>query len=311
MNIHQLAVFHAVAEQSSLTKAAALLFISQPAVSKQLRELERSLGMALFHRLSTGVRLTEAGELLLGYSRQIFALEHEAESALRELHNLERGRLRIGASTTVGTYVLPPACARFGRSYPKVELALDIDNSRAIVERLRAGRVDMALVEGPIQDDEFARDEIGRDALVPIASPFHPLCCLKEIPFEKLAEHPILLREDGSGTRAVLQAAYEERDLTPQVKMTLGNTEAIKRAVAAGVALAWVSRLSIESEVQSGTLKVLGGPSVAIERPLFRLRVPGRYESRAVREFLRMLRKLLHGESSGETAPEANEKSAA
>ena len=94
MNIHQLAVFHAVAENSSVTRAAEKLFISQPAVSKQLRELERSLGMALFHRLSTGVRLTEAGELLLGYSRQIFELETEAEAALRELHNLERGRLR-------------------------------------------------------------------------------------------------------------------------------------------------------------------------------------------------------------------------
>jgi DNA-binding transcriptional LysR family regulator len=151
MNIHQLAVFHAVAEQGSLTRAAALLFISQPAVSKQLRELERSLGMALFHRLSTGVRLTEAGELLLGYSRQIFALEHEAESALRELHNLERGRLRIGASTTIGTYILPPACARFGRQYPKVELALDIDNSRAIVERLRAGRVDLAWLKARLK----------------------------------------------------------------------------------------------------------------------------------------------------------------
>lgn len=300
MNIHQLAVFHAVAEQGSLTRAAALLFISQPAVSKQLRELERSLGMALFHRLSTGVRLTEAGELLLGYSRQLFALEHEAESALRELHNLERGRLRIGASTTIGTYILPPACARFGRQYPKVELALDIDNSRSIIDRLRAGRVDLALVEGPLAEDEFVRDEIGRDELVPIASPFHPLCCLKEIPFEKLAEQPILLREEGSGTRAVLEQAFESRGLAPQVKMTLGNTEAIKRAVSAGVALAWVSKLAIEDEEKAGTLKILGGKSVAIERSLVRVRVPGRYESRAVREFLRMLKKLVHGEGRDE-----------
>ncbi len=308
MNIHQLAVFHAVAEQGSLTRAAALLFISQPAVSKQLRELERSLGMALFHRLSTGVRLTEAGELLLGYSRQIFALEHEAESALRELHNLERGRLRIGASTTVGTYILPPACATFGRQYPRVELALDIDNSRAIIERLRAGRIDLALVEGPIAEDEFVRDEIGRDEIVPIASPFHPLGCLKGIPFERLAEQPMLLREEGSGTRAVVAEAFESRGLAPQVKMTLGNTEAIKRAVAAGVAMAWVSRLAVEDEVKAGTLKVLGGRDVAIERPLFRLRVPGRYESRAVREFLRLLRKQIHGEHHVEHHGEAREE---
>jgi DNA-binding transcriptional LysR family regulator len=302
MNIHQLAVFHAVAEQSSLTRAAALLFISQPAVSKQLRELERSLGMALFHRLSTGVRLTEAGELLLGYSRQIFALEHEAESALRELHNLERGHLRIGASTTIGTYILPPACARFGRQYPKVEIALDIDNSRAIIERLRAGRIDLALVEGPLQDDEFVRDEIGHDELVPIASPFHPLCCLREISFEKLAEQPLLAREDGSGTRAVLQESFEARGLSPHIKMTLGNTEAIKRAVAAGVALAWVSRLAIENEEKTGTLKILGGPELAIERSLFRVRVAGRYESRAVREFLRMLKKQVGSESHDASA---------
>ncbi len=299
MNIHQLAVFHAVAENSSVTRAAEKLFISQPAVSKQLRELERSLGMALFHRLSTGVRLTEAGELLLGYSRQIFALETEAEAALHELHNLERGRLRVGASTTIGTYVLPPICARFGRQYPGIDLWLDIANSAAIIERLRRQEIDLALVEGssiPLENEEFIADIFLEDHLVPIASPFHPLSCLRDLNFEKLAEQPLLLREAGSGTREVLEAEFARRGAKPILKMTLGNSEAIKRAVSAGVGLSWMSKLAIENEVENGSLKILGDDSLHIARTLHRLRVPGRYESRAAREFQRLLRRWVQGD---------------
>ncbi|MDF2441609.1 MAG: hypothetical protein JWN98_2593 [Abditibacteriota bacterium] len=290
MNINHLAVFHAVAEESSLTRAAEKLHISQPAVSKSLRELERSLGMALFHRLSTGVRLTEAGELLLGFSHQIFELDREAENALHELRALERGRLHVGASTTIGTYLLPEICARFQRIYPRVELQLEIDNTRAIHDHLRKSEIDLALTEGVDEANEFTRDVFLMDEIVPIAPPLHPLTCPRHLSLAEVCAHPMILREEGSGTREVVQAALQSRGLEPTILMSLGNTEAIKRAVAAGIGLAWVSRLTIENEVRSGTLKVLCGPELVLQRPLHRLRVPGRYESRAAREFVRLLR---------------------
>src|SRR5689334_3520995 len=121
MNINHLAIFHAVAEEGSVSRGASRLHISQPAVSKQLRGLERSLGVALFHRLSKGVQLTEAGALLAGYARNLFTLEREAENALAELRSLERGRLTIGASTTIGNYLLPTVCAAFREAHPGIE----------------------------------------------------------------------------------------------------------------------------------------------------------------------------------------------
>jgi DNA-binding transcriptional LysR family regulator len=147
MNINHLAIFHAVAEEGSLTRAAERLHVSQPAVSKQLRELEKSVGMALFHRLSKGVRLTEAGELLAGYARNLFAIEAEAEHALGELRGLERGRLTVGSSTTIGMYLLPQVLAHFHRQFPRIELHLEIANAEQIRQRLTDNTLDLALSE--------------------------------------------------------------------------------------------------------------------------------------------------------------------
>jgi DNA-binding transcriptional LysR family regulator len=290
MNINHLAIFYAVAEEGNLTRAAERMHISQPAVSKQLRELERSVGMALFHRLSKGVRLTEAGELLFGYSRQIFALQEEAQNALQELRVLERGSLRVGASTTVGTYLLPEICARFRQQYPRVEMQLEIDNTRAIQQHLLRGDIDLALTEGVDESSDFSCEAFYNDEIVPIAPPHHPLTCPRNLSLEELSRYPMILREGGSGTREVIEQAHRERGLEVQVLMTLGNPEAIKRAVAAGIGLAWMSRLAIENEVRDGRFKVLCGDELTLPRPLHRLRIAGRYEGRAAREFFRLLR---------------------
>src|SRR4028119_589645 len=175
MNINHLAIFHAVAEEGSLTRAAERLHVSQPAVSKQLRELEKSIGMALFHRLSKGVRPTEGGELVAGYARNMFALEAEAEHALSELRGLERGRLTVGASTTIGTYLLPQVFAHFQQSYPHIELNLEIANTEEIQRRLLDNSIDLALSEGHVHAPDIQAEVIAWDEIVAIVAPDHPL----------------------------------------------------------------------------------------------------------------------------------------
>lgn len=306
MNINHLAIFHAVAEEGNVTRAAARLHISQPAVSKQLRELERSLGMALFHRLSTGVRLTEAGETLAGYARRLFALEAEAEQALGELRGLERGRLAVGTSTTIGSYLLPPLFARFHQQHPGIELHLEIANTQEIERRLSDNTLDLGLTEGMVTAGAagtgsamvaasagaaaLEAEVFDWDEIVVIAPPGHALLQLGAVTAQQLCEESFVLREAGSGTRAVIESALREKGLALRPTMTLGGTEAIKRAVLCGAGLAMVSRLALDLELQTGKLAMVPVRDLSIRRPLHRLRLRGKYEGRAVREFVRLLR---------------------
>lgn len=289
MNLNQLALFHAVAQEGSVSRGAEKLCISQPAVSKQLREFEKSLGVALFHRLSSGVRLTEAGTLLFEYSNKLFTLEKEAENALQELRALERGRLIVGASTTIGTHILPAVCAQFGAKYPKIELHLEISNSDDVQRRLIAGEIDLGLSEGVVSSPEIEVETFAHDEIVAIVAHQHELTRAEVVTVDDLLRFSILLRERGSGTRAVVEAVFAARGITLQPTMSLGSSGAIVRAVSDGVGVAFVSRLAIEGETR---LRVLDVPDLQIVRPLQRLRVRGRYEARVAREFARMLRTL-------------------
>ena len=300
MNFNHLAIFYAVAETGNLTRAAERLHISQPAVSKQLRELEKSLGMALFHRLSKGVRLTEGGEVLLDYARQIFDLETQAERALNELRNLERGQLTVGASTTIGVYLLPEICAIFRTRFPGIELNLEIANTQQIQNSLLKNQVDLGLTEGFILSPDIQAEVLGEDGIIVIAAPHHQLFQEKTLTLSRLLREPILWRESGSGTRAVVESALRDKGFSSPPRLTLGSTEAIKRAVISGDGIAFVSKLTVEAELKSGALRPLKIEDFHVMRPLQRLRLTGKYEGRAVREFLRLLRPFVRGRCNKE-----------
>ena len=291
MNLNHLAIFQAVADAGNITAGAERLHISQPAVSKQLQELERSLGAPLLDRLPRGVRLTEAGELLAGYARRLFALEAEAELALAELKGLERGSLSIGASVTIGSYLLPQALARFYKRYPGLELSVEIANTESIQRKLLDGALDIGLTEGQTSFVEIEADEFRQDELVAIAAPTHPLAqSAASVTIQRLCEEPFVVREPGSGTRLALESALAERQLTIRPAMSLGNIEAIKRAVAAGIGVAFVSALTIEMEVAAGSLAVIELADFTLRRPFHIAGVRGRHRSRAAQAFLTMLR---------------------
>ena len=200
MKLHLLRIFTSVAEHMSFTKAAETLYISQPAVSKAVSELENQLGQPLFERGAGKLRLTEAGTLLAERGRAILAIERTAEEDLQALRGLQHGSLRIGASTTVATYLLPPVLAAFLCSYPGVDVRLTILNTLSIARLLLDYHLDVALVEGPVADERIGSEAWQVDELVVIAAPDHPLVSRASrdgIPVSLLADEVFLVREPG------------------------------------------------------------------------------------------------------------------
>jgi len=293
VDLQKLRVFVAVARESNVTRAARQLSLSQPALSKQLSELEASLSTVLFDRLPRGVRLTSAGEVLLRHAERIFAAEGAAEAELAELLGLRTGRLSIGASTTIGSYLIPSVFGLFHRAHPEVRLELAIANSSVIQAMVADGRIDLGLTEGVVPGEQFAVEIIHYDEMVAIAAGGHPLLDKSRVSAAELVRAPFICRERGSGSRDVIEAALAERGLRIEPVMALGSTEAIKNAVAAGLGVAMLSRLTVELELTMGRLELIEVRDLSIRRALHLVQLKGKHESPAAQAFVSTLRKSL------------------
>ncbi len=291
MNLNQLRVFKAVSDELSITAAARRLKISQPAVSKQLAELEQALGTPLVDRLPRGIRLTAAGDLLAIHARRIFQSEEAAERALAELLGLEGGDLFIGASTTIGSYLLPKILGEFHTAHPRVALELMIGNTKAVTEELMDGKLDIGLTEGLPPGDSLHQEVLAHDEMVLITAVDHPLARHASVSLPQLRDVPLICREQGSGTREVIEAALKNQGTTIEPAMSLGSTEAVKNAVIAGVGVALVSRLTVELEVQAQRLRVLEVEGLHIRRALHVLTNPAKHPSPAAKAFRALLGK--------------------
>jgi DNA-binding transcriptional LysR family regulator len=267
MNFHHLSVFHAVADTGSVSAAAERLHISQPAVSRQVRELEASLGLCLFERMPRGMRLTEGGEVLAGYAGHIFELEHQAEVAMADLASVRAGRLLVGASTTIGNYLMPDLIARLASERPGLRVNLEVGNTEEIQKRLVDGELDIALTEGFADNPALNPTIFHTDQLVVVAAPGY-LDANRDYVLPDLAALPWIMREMGSGTRAVLERALADEGQTASESMALASTEAIKRTVAAGAGIAVVSALTVRMELEAGTLVRLNVAGFPRARPL-------------------------------------------
>lgn len=263
INLHQLQIFQAVAEHRSYSRAAEVLYLSQPAVSLQVRALERSVGLPLFEKAGRGLRLTEAGRELLSYSERIFALIDETKLVLEELSGARRGTVKVGASTTAGIYIVPAALGAFHQQNAGVKLTLDVVNRFTVQERLLNDEIDLAVM-GLIEDaHDLEVVTFVPNELVVIASPRHPLAETHGIPLEALVEETLLLREAGSGTRTDIERMFAETSMPLHVGMELRSNGAIKQAVAADLGIAVMPHSAIELELAVGkliTLDVVGFP---------------------------------------------------
>ncbi|MDH5676452.1 MAG: LysR family transcriptional regulator [Myxococcales bacterium] len=299
VNLNQLRVFAAVAAEGSATRAARRLRISQPAVSKHLAELEDQLGLSLFDRLPRGMRLTLAGQALNRHAERIIATEAAAEAELAELRGLSSGRLSIGASTTIGSYMLPSLFGAFHRAHPGVALELEIANTRAIQAALLDGSLDLGLTEGFVASELLDVEEVAHDEMVAIAAPSHSAARLPQLSLRELCALPMIVRERGSGTRDVIEAALAHRGIELSPQMALGSTESVKHAVASGLGVAIVSRLTVELELDTRRLVELPVEDLEIRRALHLLQLRGKGLNPAAAAFLQLLRDPLGGREPG------------
>ncbi len=287
LNLRQLHVFQAVAETGGITSGSERLHISQPAVSKHIHDLEDELGTTLFDRHPRGVSLTASGAVLLRHARRLQALEEDARDELASLQGIRSGRLAIGASTTIGSYLLPPVLDRFYRHHPGIRISLVVGNTRHIQQQLADYALDIGLTEGFVEPD-FHAEVFASDRLVPVASPaFARGHAIDDL--SRLAAAPCIMRESGSGTRAVIERAFARHALQPHELMSLGSSEAIKRIAASGLGYTIISRLAVAEELADGRLAELPVPQLTIERPLHLIRLRGRSISPALAAFMEML----------------------
>ena len=249
----RLVVFRAVATQRSFRKAAEQLYLTQPAVSLQIKALEQDLGVQLLDRTGTRVTLTQAGEVLLRYSRQAHALLLNAEQEIAALDGDQAGQLSLGASTTIAQYVLPRLLAEFSQEHPRVHLTLISGNTEQIVAAVKAQTISLGMIEGPARSRDVKTQPFLADELVLIVPAAHEWAERKSVAPSDLHTSPILMRERGSGTRRILEMALARHGVKPKslsIVMELDSTEAIKSAVEAGLGVGFVSRWAIAKDLR-------------------------------------------------------------
>jgi DNA-binding transcriptional LysR family regulator len=291
LNLHLLRLFATVVRTGSFSRAAETLHISQPAISKGVRDFELQVGCRLLDRTPKGVRPTREGQALARHADALFAAERAAEDELLSLRNLDSGSLRIGASTTIATYMIAEYLGIFHRKYPGIELHLVSANTRDIADLMMAHDIEVALVEGPVEGDDLVSEAWRTDVMSLIVSPYHRFASFERpIDCAALQDEILIVRESGSGSREVVAQALSTHGVDPKQTLEIGSTEAIKQAVAAGLGVSIVSMATIDDQVKLGRLKIVSMRNLHIERTLWQLRGPGRINIPAAVAFEKIIR---------------------
>ncbi len=289
LNLHQLSIFHAVADAGSVSGGAQRLMISQPAVSKQLRQMEASLKTRLFDRHAKGITPTAAGLVLAEHARRIFDLLAEANSALDDFSSLKRGSLAIGTGPTVGIYLLPSAMVRFRREHPQVQLRTETEGPELLRQRLLDGMIELAVSESPIDSPQLISKVLFEDVLVPVAGKGQPIAARSSITAHEFCSQPFVARQVESNGRSLVERTLSSRGLNVTPVLTVSSTEAIKQAVIAGLGVAMVSRLAIQTEVAAGLLIELKVKGLKIRYPIHHIWRRGKTQSKIAEMFLKTL----------------------
>ncbi len=258
MDDHKLKVFCIVAETKSFSRASEIIRLTQPAVSLQIQALEEMYGTKLFNRSGCVITLTKAGEMLYKYAKEINSLYAAAEKEIGGVTGLTKGIISVGASSTIGNYILPYVVADFKRKYPKVGVHLHIGNTKHVVDYLNAGNVDIGLVEGDVRKQKLVIEKLIPDELVLIMSPHHPWGRKAVVSIMSLTKEPLIFREEGSGTRQMIEKYFSKHGISPQqvkIALIMGSTESIKGAVEEGLGVSIVSRWAAKKEARYGSLK--------------------------------------------------------
>jgi DNA-binding transcriptional LysR family regulator len=289
----QLLVLKTAVEKSSFSEAARCLHISQPAISQQIHALEDYFNVKLFDRSRKKLALTEAGQLLYRYAVQLHDLYETARNDITDLTDTVKGRLVVGATFTIGEYVLPRIAGMFVKENPLVNISLKVANTEKIVSMTEEQTIDIGLIEGPADLTDLAVDHLTNDELVVIIPANHMWSKRKYITLEEFSTQPIICRESGSGTRKVLEEYLEEAGFCTDSLhriMEIGSAQAIKESVEAGLGIAAISRWSVRKEVRHNTLKELLIKNMPLKREFRVINHKNKFRTKTTKSFLSFLK---------------------
>jgi LysR family transcriptional regulator, low CO2-responsive transcriptional regulator len=284
--LHQLKVFEAAARHGSFTRAAEELFLTQPTVSMQIKQLTRSVGLPLFEQVGKRLFLTEAGRELFTTCRQIFETIAQFEMTVADLKGLKQGQLRLAVITTA-KYIIPRLLGPFCQLYPGIDISLQVTNHERILERMVGNMDDLYIMSQVPEHLDVHVKAFLENPLVVFAPVNHPLAQEKNIPIEKLVDQPFIMREPGSGTRRAVQSLFEEHGIKVKVKLELGSNEAIKQAIAGGLGISVLSRHTLLTD--SSEFSILDVQHFPMKRTWYMVHPSGKQLSIVARAYYEYL----------------------
>lgn len=296
MNIENLRMFCLVVDEGSISQAARLSFVSQPAVTRQIRQLENDYGTLLFDRTDGKMKVTETGKLLYPYAKEIVQGFHRSKEAIKHAMGEYNHNLRVGASLTIGEYLLPSLLGKFQKQHSEIKVSLTVKNTPSVLEDLSNDEIDLALVEGIVENRELGVETFTQDRLILVCSPDHPWSRQQEIHVEELANERIIWRESRSGTRNIIENALREYGILEKIRsyMEIDSTQAIKRAVEAGLGIGILSKLTVERELEQGYLCEVKISGLEITRNLWLVKKNNRFNKPVVSNFLDYIQRTVN-----------------
>ncbi len=291
--LHQLKVFEAVARHSSFTKAAEELMITQPTVSTQVKQLTQTIGLPLFEQIGKQLYLTEAGEALLSTCQDIFERLDNLEMQVASLKGTKQGRLRLGVVSTA-KYFVPRLLGYFCQQYPGIDIALQVTNHATLIQRMQDNQDDLYILSQPPEDLALSSQPFLDNPLVVLSRRDHTLAGEKHIPIKSLAREPLIMREQGSGTRHAVQKLFERYKVGVRVRLELGSNEAIKQAIAGGLGLSVLSKHTLMAEQLMGELTILDVQHFPIHLRWYVTHLEGKQLSVISETFLKFLLEKSH-----------------
>ncbi|MDX2212427.1 MAG: LysR substrate-binding domain-containing protein [Oculatellaceae cyanobacterium bins.114] len=287
--LHQLKVFEATARHGSFTRAAEELFLTQPTVSMQVKQLTKAIGLPLFEQVGKRLYLTDAGRELFSTCQQIFSNLEQLEMKVADMKGMKQGHLRLAVITTT-KYFMPRLLGPFCQKYPGIDVSLTVTNHEQVIERLANNQDDLYVMSQLPDHVEIKAHPFLDNPLVVIAPATHPLAKEKNITLKRLAEETFIMREPGSGTRSALQKLLDSQGLSVKVRLELGSNEAIKQAIAGGLGIAVLSRHTLTPDTV-GELTVLDVEGFPIQREWYVVYLAGKQLSVVASTFLEYLQK--------------------
>ena len=286
--LHQLKVFEATARHGSFTRAAEELFLTQPTVSIQVKQLTKAVGLPLFEQIGKRLYLTQAGQKLLATCQEIFERLEQFEMSVSDLKGMKQGQLRLAVITTA-KYFVPRLLGPFCQRYPGIDISLKVTNHQIIQERMAENQDDLYIISQPPDQPDLKVHLFLENPLIVLAHKNHPLAGKVNVPIQALNDQPFIMREPGSGTRQAVQKLFAQHKIEVKVRLELGSNEAIKQAIAGGLGISVLSQHTIVSEGTAGEFAVLDVDHFPIERHWYAAHLSGKHLSVVAETFLNYL----------------------